>query len=119
MDSPQTSEDAVSFNLDSFIKGYRMDQEVWSPELLEDAVPEPSNVVNKYVVSVQRDGKVVGHLMKGKSSHFVKTISFLCVPIRRTTALVLIVKAVKHRYRKLFKCLAHCTSRDTKNLLTF
>ena len=66
MDSPQTSEDTVSFNLDSFIKGYHVYQEVWSPELHEmlSAVPEPRNIVDKYAVSVQRDDEVVGHLMK-------------------------------------------------------
>ena len=66
MDSPKTSEDTVSFNLDSFIKGYHVYQEVWSPELHEmlSAVPEPRNIVDKYAVSVQRDDEVVGHLMK-------------------------------------------------------
>jgi len=60
MDPTQTSEDFVSYmymyNLDSFIKGYHVYQEVWSSELLEkqNAEPEPSNVVDKYVVCVQR-----------------------------------------------------------------
>ena len=49
MDLTQISEDIVSYNLDSFIKGYHVYQVVWSPELLEElnAVPEPSNVVDK------------------------------------------------------------------------
>ena len=78
MDSPQTSEDTVSFNLDSFIKGYHVYQEFWYPELHEmlSAVPEPRNIVDKYAVSVQRDGEVVGHLMKGKSGRFAKTIFY-------------------------------------------
>ena len=78
MDSPQTSEDTVSFNLDSFIKGYHVYQEVWSPELhkMLSAVPEPRNIVDKYAVSVQRDDEVVGHLMKGKSGRFAKTIFY-------------------------------------------
>ena len=78
MDFPQTSEDTVSFNLDSFIKGYHVYQEVWSPELHEmpNAVPEPRNIVDKYAVSVQRDDEVVGHLMKGKSGRFAKTIFY-------------------------------------------
>ena len=43
------------------------------------AVPEPRNIVNKYAVSVQItlcDGEVVGHLMKGKSGRFAKTIFY-------------------------------------------
>ena len=40
------------------------------------AVPEPRNWVDKYAVSVQRDEKVVGHLMKGKSGRFAKTIFY-------------------------------------------
>ena len=78
MDSPHTSEDTVSFNLDSFIKGYHVYQDVWSPELQEmlSAVPEPRNIVEKYAVSVQRDDEVVGHLMKGKSGRFAKTIFY-------------------------------------------
>lgn len=49
MDPTQTSEDFVSYNLDSFIKGYHVYQEVWYPELLEEqnTVSEPSYVVNK------------------------------------------------------------------------
>ena len=78
MGSPQTSEDTVSFNLNSFIKGYHVYQEVWSPELHEmlSSVPEPRNIVDKYAVSVQRDDEVVGHLMKGKSGRFAKTIFY-------------------------------------------
>lgn len=82
MDPPQTSEDTASFNLDSFIKGYHVYQEVWSPELLEElnAVPEPSKILDKYAVSVELGGEVVGRLMKGKSGHFAKTIFlfFVC-----------------------------------------
>ena len=40
------------------------------------AVPEPRNIVDKYAVSVQRDDEVVGHLMKGKSGRFAKTIFY-------------------------------------------
>ena len=90
MGSPQTSEDTVSFNLSSFIKGYHVYQEVWSPELHEmlSAVPEPRYIVDKYVASVQRDDEVVGHLMKGKSGHFAKTIFyFLHADNKKTTIL--------------------------------
>ena len=100
MDSPQTSEDTVSFNLDSFIKGYHVYQEIWSPELLEElnAVPEPSNIVNKYAVSVQRDGEVVGHLMKGKSGRFAKTIFYFLRADKKNNCTVMVTgKAVNRR----------------------
>ena len=97
MDSPQTSEDTVSFNLDSFIKGYHVYQEVWSPELHEmlSAVQEPRNIVDKYAVSVQRDGEVVGHLMKGKSCRFAKTIFyFLSADKKNDCTVVVTGKAI-------------------------
>ena len=34
------------------------------------------NIVDKYAVSVQHDDEVVGHLMKGKSGRFAKTIFY-------------------------------------------
>ena len=69
---------------------FRALQEVWSPELHEmlSAVPEPRNIVDKYAVSVQRDGEVVGHLMKGKSGVLRRQFSIFCMPIRRTTVLL-------------------------------
>ena len=42
---------------------------------VECTVPEPSNIVDDFTVSVQRDGEVVvRHLMKNKSCRLAKTI---------------------------------------------
>ena len=40
------------------------------------ARPEPENEYNKYAVAVERYGDVVGHISKGRSAHFAKTISY-------------------------------------------
>ena len=59
------------------------------------AVPEPRNIVDKYAVSVQRDGEVVGHLMKGKSGRFAKTIFyFLRVDKKNDCTVVVTGKAI-------------------------
>ena len=46
---------------------------------IQCTVPEPSNVVDKYAVSVQRNVEVAGHLMKSKSGRFAKTIFYFFV----------------------------------------
>ena len=37
---------------------------------------EPKNTVDKYAVCIQKSGKFVGHLKKGTTGRFAKTISF-------------------------------------------
>ena len=37
---------------------------------------EPDNTVGKYAVAVMNKDRVVGHLMKGKSGKFAKTVFF-------------------------------------------
>ena len=37
---------------------------------------EPTNIVDKYAVSVLHDDRVVGHLKQGKSGRFAKTIFY-------------------------------------------
>ena len=37
---------------------------------------EPNNPVNKYPVSIRKSGKVVGHLKKGATDRFAKTVFF-------------------------------------------
>ena len=74
----KTSENIVFYYLDSFIKEYHVYQDIWSPKRLQelDAAPEPNNIVDKYAVFVLRAGKVVGHLMKGESGRYAKTIFY-------------------------------------------
>ena len=50
----------------------------WTPkngEILK-ARPEPENEYDKYAVAVERCGDVVGHLSKGWSARFAKTVSY-------------------------------------------
>ena len=72
------------------------------------AVPEQTNIVDKYAVSVQPDDEVVGHLMKGKSGRFAKTIFYFCVPIRRTPVLLWgLARQLTVEMGKGCKCHAH------------
>ena len=41
-----------------------------------DAQVEPNNPVDKYAVCIRKSGKVVGHLKKGTTGKFTKTILF-------------------------------------------
>ena len=50
----------------------------WTPkngEILK-ARPEPENEYDKYVAAVERCGDVVGHLSKGRSTRFAKTVLY-------------------------------------------
>ena len=47
------------------------------PDLfIQCKVLESNHIVDKYAVSVQRDGEVVGQIMKSKSDRFTKTIFY-------------------------------------------
>ena len=62
----------------SHVKGYHEYMKIWLPfigEFLQTRL-EPENEFDKYAVAVIKDGVVVGHLTKGKTGRFAKTISF-------------------------------------------
>ena len=40
------------------------------------AVPEPKNVVDKYAVCVMLGAEIVGHLKKGRTGRFAKTVFY-------------------------------------------
>ena len=64
------SRSVKSFEIDSFIKGYHVYQEVWQPKQNEEfqAVPELENIADKYAVCVRKQAnQIVGHLKKGKN----------------------------------------------------
>ena len=66
------------YDLKTYIKDYRACMTKWTPkngEILK-ARPEPENQYDKYAVAVERCGDVVGHLSKGRSARFVKTVSY-------------------------------------------
>ena len=51
---------------------------IWTPQIGEslDAQIEPNNPVDKYVVFIQKVGKVVGHLKEGVAGRFKSSILF-------------------------------------------
>lgn len=66
------------FEIDSHVKGYHAYQNEWVPVVNENlrARTEPENVVDKYAVCVLSGEDVVGHLKKGKSGRFAKTVFY-------------------------------------------
>ena len=62
----------------SFVMGYHEYRKTWAPFLGEvlQCRMEPDNAVDKYAVAVMNKDRVVGHLMKGKSGKFAKTVFF-------------------------------------------
>ena len=65
-------------DLKTHIKGYHTYMTKWIPknvEILKTQL-EPENEYDKYAVAVERCGDVVGHLSKGRSAHFSKTVSY-------------------------------------------
>ena len=66
------------YDLKTHIKGYHIYMMNWTPkngEVLK-ARPEPEIKNDKYAVTVERCGDVVGHLSKKISAHFTKTFVF-------------------------------------------
>jgi hypothetical protein len=68
----------IPFEIESFVKGYHAYQYEWSPivdEVLKAKI-KPTNIVDKYAVCVLHHDRVVGHLKRGKSGRFTKTIFY-------------------------------------------
>ena len=66
------------FKCESMIKGYYAYMNDWTPVLGESLQtrPEPENEIDKYAVAVTKDEKVIGHLKKGKTGRYAKTIFY-------------------------------------------
>ena len=66
------------YDLKTHVKGYNAYMTKWTPKNREilKARPEPRNEYDKYVLQIERCGDVVGHLSKGRSVRFVKTVSY-------------------------------------------
>ena len=47
----------------------------WTPKNIK-ILKEPENECDKYAVAVERCRDVVGHLSKGRSAHFAKTVLY-------------------------------------------
>ena len=66
------------YDLKIHIEGYHTYMTKWTPKNAEilKARPEPENEYGKYAVAVERFGDVPGHLSKGKSAGFAKTVLY-------------------------------------------
>ena len=69
----------VEISHETEIKGHPVYKDIWAPELGEhlEVQCEPENPVDKYAVCLKTsNGTIVGHLKKGKSGRFAKTIFY-------------------------------------------
>ena len=108
-----------SFEMDSYIKGYHEYREIWTPAMEQalKAVPEPKNVVDKYVVCVMLGDKIVGHLKKGRTGRFAKTVFyFLRADEKGSCTAIVKGKAVNLGMAKACKYHALFISRGKQNL---
>lgn len=86
-----------SHDFDSFVMGYHVYKAIWTPFEKEEltAMMEPKNIEDKFAVVVKRNESVVGHLPKGKTGRFAKTIFyFLRANERNKCSLIVTGKAV-------------------------
>ena len=69
----------VEISHESQINGHHVYKDIWTSELGEhlEVQCKPENPVDKYPVCLKtRNGTIVGHLKKGKSGRFAKTIFY-------------------------------------------
>ena len=96
-------------DLETFIKGHHLYKDIWKPKQGEqlDILMEADNQMDKCKVCVKINEKIVGHLKKGTSGRFAKTI-FYCA-VMRTQALgqKLLVKGVILAMERKFKSLVN------------
>jgi len=66
------------FETETVIKGYHAYMNYWKPILGENLStrPEPENEIDKYAVAVTKGARVVGHLKKGKTGRYAKTVFY-------------------------------------------
>ena len=66
------------FETESVIKGYHAYMNDWTPILGENLStrPESESEIDKYAVAVTKDAQVIGHLKKGKTSRYTKTVFY-------------------------------------------
>lgn len=83
----------ASLQINSCIKGYHDYQEIWKPTVNEKLSTrrEPDNPVDKYAVYLLQDRETIdGHLKKGKSGRFAKTIFYFLRVDNRNSCTVLV-----------------------------
>ena len=94
----------------------------WTPILGENKStrPEPENEVDKYDVAVTNGARVIGHLKKGKTGRYAKTV-FCSYELIQWTLLVLLSqgKELTLEMDKACKFPAQFFSREKKNAMKF
>ena len=67
------------FEVDSTVMGFHVYRKNWNPKVgdVYNTRMEPENKEDKYAVAVfDKEGRVVGHIPKGKSGKYAKTVFF-------------------------------------------
>ena len=66
----------TTMDLETFVKGHHVYKEIWTPKHDEEleVSTEPENLKDKFAVCVKKNHKIVGHLKKGATGIFEKTI---------------------------------------------
>ena len=85
------------FETESVIKGYHAYMNDCTPILGENLSirPEPENKIDKYAVAVTKNARVIGHLKKGKTGRYAKTVFyFLRANPMNTASITVTVKRV-------------------------
>ena len=68
----------TTLDLETFIKGHHEYKDTWTPKQGEqlDVLMEPDNRMDKFALCVKINEKNVGHLKKGTSGRFAKTVIY-------------------------------------------
>ena len=66
----------ASTEIDTFVKGYHVNKNIWKPTVNEELETEmePDNVIDIFAVCVRKNTSTVGHLPLGKNVKFAKMI---------------------------------------------
>ena len=112
----------IEFETESVIKGYHTYMNDWAPILGENLSTrsEPENEIDKYAVAITKDARVIGHLKKGKTGRYAKTVFyFLRANLMNTISITVTGKGLMLEMGKACKFPAQFYSKEKKNILKF
>ena len=112
----------IEFETESVIKGYHTYMNDWTPILGENLSTrsEPENEIDKYAVAITKDARVIGHLKKGKTGRYAKTVFyFLRANLMNTISITVTGKGLTLEMGKACKFPAQFYSKEKKNILKF
>ena len=112
----------IEFETESVIKGYHAYMNDWTPILGENLSTrsEPENEIDKYAVAITKDARVIGHLKKGKTGRYAKTVFyFLRANLMNTISITVTGKGLMLEMGKACKFPAQFYSKEKKNILKF